>query len=465
MEITITENVSKEATICLNMIVKNESHIIRGTLEMLCNKIAFDYWVICDTGSTDGTQDIISQFFKEKEIDGELFSDVWTDFAHNRTVALNHAFGKTDLLLVFDADDEIHGDICLPSKKTDILYDEYHLKFGSPLGTSYTRVLLINNRKKFKYLSVLHEFITSLEPNSRSTVIEGNYYVVSGRSGSRNNDPKKYLNDALILEKAHAEALVTGDKLYHRYAFYCANSYKDYGRHEDAIKWYKITLKQDNWAQEKYMSCLYIYNCYVGLGQKEHGFFYLIEAFSYDIERVECLYPLLVHYACSNQNKIAYNYYLMVKDVFENRFLQTNMDKKLFIQVDKGNFFVPYYMILVADKTRPQDFECVVKMFEIIFIKKQKHIDVWYLKNLIYNLQFFVQHVNLTERDQTEFHWKHLIFSRITANMASIFNIYSSLLQRLHNELDVSSEKLIVKPVIIYYFMLDFRIHIGTTAI
>ena len=39
-------------TICLNMIVKDESHVIRKTLEKLCEQINFDYWVICDTGST-----------------------------------------------------------------------------------------------------------------------------------------------------------------------------------------------------------------------------------------------------------------------------------------------------------------------------------------------------------------------------------------------------------------------------
>ena len=401
MELVITERDDKKATICLNMIVKDESHIIKGTLEMLCNKIQFDYWVICDTGSTDGTQDIITKFFKEKSIPGELYSDVWQDFAHNRTLALNRAFGITDLLLVFDADDEIHGNICFPSNKSDIKHDEYHLKFGSPLGTSYTRVLLINNNKRFQYLSVLHEFITSMEPNSRSTVVEGDYYVVSGRSGNRSKDPNKYLKDALILEKAHAKALAIGDPLYQRYAFYCANSYKDCGKFEDAIKWYKITLKQDNWVQEKYVSCLYIYDCYNALGQKEHGFYYLIEAFSHDIERVEALYPLLVHYCCSNQNNIAYNYYLVVKNFYEQRFLHTNMDQKLFINVDKGNFFVPYYMILIADssKNKTQDFECIVKMFEIIFVKKQKHIEQWYIKNLLYNLQFFITHVKPENRN------------------------------------------------------------------
>ena len=53
-------------SVCLNMIVKNESHIIERTLEMLCSKIYFSYWVICDTGSTDDTCNIIKTFFKKK---------------------------------------------------------------------------------------------------------------------------------------------------------------------------------------------------------------------------------------------------------------------------------------------------------------------------------------------------------------------------------------------------------------
>ena len=110
-------------TLCLNMIVKNESHIIRGTLEMLCSKIRFDYWVICDTGSTDATREIIINFFAEKHIKGELHCDEWVNFAHNRTNALEYAFNKTDFLLVFDADDELHGTIRIPEIVT---HDEYH---------------------------------------------------------------------------------------------------------------------------------------------------------------------------------------------------------------------------------------------------------------------------------------------------------------------------------------------------
>lgn len=394
MDFIITE---KPATICLNMIVKNEAHIILNTLTKLCDKIKFDYWVICDTGSTDETPTIITEFFEKRGIKGELFFDEWVNFAHNRTLALERAYKKTDLLLVFDADDEICGNIVIPK---EVLHDEYQLKFGSNEGVAYIRVLLINNHKKFEYKSVVHEFICSKEPNSRVALIHGDYYVVSGRAGSRNKDPEKYLKDAQILEKAHADAVKSGDLLFHRYAFYCANSYKDYGDTEQAIKWYKIVLSQEGqWAQEKYMSCLYLGENYDKLGQKETGFFYLIKAFQYDTERVECLFPLLVHYCCENMSQVAYHYYLNVKEFYENQYLNTNMSPtKLFLVPDKYNFFVPYYMILIGDKVK--DYKCVIRMYEIVFIKKQKMFVEFFVKNLLYNLQFFFQHVS---KENTQF--------------------------------------------------------------
>ena len=44
--------------ICLNMIVKDEAHIIEETLNSIKDYICF--WVISDTGSTDGTQEFIN---------------------------------------------------------------------------------------------------------------------------------------------------------------------------------------------------------------------------------------------------------------------------------------------------------------------------------------------------------------------------------------------------------------------
>ena len=81
-----------------------------------------------------------------------------------------------------------------------------------------------------------------------------------------------------------------------RYAYYCANSYKDAGDVENAIKWYKNTLNLDNWIQEKYVCCLRLYELYEKQGLDDQGIFFLIESYKYDTTRVECIYNLIKYY-------------------------------------------------------------------------------------------------------------------------------------------------------------------------
>lgn len=57
-------------TLCLNMIVKNESRIIKRLLESVAPWI--DSYCICDTGSTDNTVEIIETFFKKRVYPGLL---------------------------------------------------------------------------------------------------------------------------------------------------------------------------------------------------------------------------------------------------------------------------------------------------------------------------------------------------------------------------------------------------------
>ena len=378
---------SKERYLCLNMIVKNEGHIIKDTLTKLLNKIpSIDYWIISDTGSTDKTKEIIIEFFKERNIQGEIFDDSWKDFGHNRTLALEHAYKKSRFLLVFDADDEMCGDFVLP----DLKLDSYHFQFGDANGVSYTRVQIINNNKKWQYIGVLHEFITCNEHTDGCNIIKGNYYTISGKSGARSIDPNKYLKDALILEKAYDEAKQNGDNLYNRYGFYCANSYYDSGKWQDAIKWYKITLDNKNWDQEKYMSCLRIYHCYNALNQKETGFFYLVKSLSYDKERAECLYELVSYYCCNDMNEVAYSYYNIIKTFYNEKYLTEGLNNKLFLDVSKANLFLPYYMILVSDKVK--DHDTAIQMYRIIFTKKHIERNKHYIGNMLYNLQFFIEH-------------------------------------------------------------------------
>ena len=266
-------------TICLNMIVKNEAHIIAETLESIQRYI--DYWVISDTGSTDGTQDLIKKFFAKHGIEGELVEHEWNGFGHNRTKAFEVAYNKTDYVWVIDADDLVVGDIVFPKK---MRADHYMLKFQDAGGNfTYERYQIFNNRIRWCYMGVLHEYPKCLDKERPkidpiNNTLAGNYFIQSRRLGARSKDPEKYVKDARILTQAYYEEvakkqvrekmdLVLGQKipvtddshiLLPRYCFYAAQSYKDCGDIENAIKFYRTRTDLGGYIEEIYYSYLQV---------------------------------------------------------------------------------------------------------------------------------------------------------------------------------------------------------------
>ena len=376
-------------TICLNMIVKNEAHIIVKTLKHLANYIKFDYWVISDTGSTDSTKEDIIKYFNEVNIPGELIETPWKDFGYNRTIALNHAYKKTDYVFVWDADDEIVGDFKLP---LILDKDMYKFIFGNQNGLRYSRCQLFNNMKKWHYVGVLHEYATALEPIGEPTEVLGNYYFITGHTGDRSKDPNKYSKDAIILEKAFNEAYSIKDPIYNRYCFYTAQSYNCCNNYHKAIEYYKKVLTLDNWNQEKYYSCLQIYELYEKLKCGENGLFYLVESFKYDKKRIECVYRLVKYYCIKEMSEVAFGYYTIIKSYYENFYLEDDISNYLFASKEEYDFYFPYYMIIVGERT--QNYDSVIKMYEIIFKKKIINITDWWINNLFNNIQFIIPYLS-----------------------------------------------------------------------
>ena len=93
-------------TICLNMIVRNEVGVLARCLGSVRPWI--DHWVVVDTGSEDGTQDLVRQFLDG--IPGELHERPWRSFGDNRSEALELASGCADYLLFIDADEVLIAD-------------------------------------------------------------------------------------------------------------------------------------------------------------------------------------------------------------------------------------------------------------------------------------------------------------------------------------------------------------------
>jgi len=371
-------------TICLNMIVKDEAHIILQTLENICSYIPFSYWVICDTGSSDNTKELIIEFFENKRIEGDLLEDTWVDFAHNRSRALEYAYGKTDYIFIFDADDEIVGNCKLPLQYT---FDIYNFKFGPNLV--YHRPLLINNKKKWCFKGVLHEYLEPLDKPVTLTTIDGDYYVKSGRLGNRNKNPNKYIDDANILKDAHFNTLETDYHLACRYAFYCAQSYRDAGPDysDQAIEWYKKCLTLKMWVQEQFVSCLRIGELYMAKKDTEQALTYFLKTVEYDNQRLEGIDNALHILRNNNQHLLVNALYHKYK-----HYRNFNLADKLFIiksvyqdSLEFHNSISAYY---VNDK------ESGYKCCKQIIIRQVLSLKL--MKLLIVNFQFYIE---LLEKD------------------------------------------------------------------
>lgn len=284
---------------CLNMIVRDEAHIIQETLESISPYV--DYYVISDTGSVDNTIELIKSFMGKKGIPGEVHSNEWKDFGHNRSLALKLARDKSQYVWVIDADDIIVGDLKLPK---DMKADSYTLNYGD--GFSYHRAQIFKNTNGvyWKYVGVLHEYPACNKTNQVQEHIEGNYYIDSRRLGARSKDPKKYLKDALVFEKA-----LKDEPNNERYVFYMAQSYMDYGDIHKGIENYKRRIKMGGWFEEIYYS---YYRIAEGLSklkspwpEVEQAY---LECYDHFKDRAEPLYHIAKHYRENKDYIKGYSY-------------------------------------------------------------------------------------------------------------------------------------------------------------
>jgi glycosyltransferase involved in cell wall biosynthesis len=238
--------------ICLNMIVKNESQVIRRCLDSVMPLI--DYWVIIDTGSQDGTQEIIKKHLKA--IPGELYERPWRNFGENRSEAFELAKGKGDYILFMDADDtlEFEGKIRFPR----LTHDLYHMWRGVK-GFTYLKPQLARADLPWKWVGVTHEYL-HCEQSYTSDVLSKVKYV-SGDGGASSYDPHKFLKNVKLLTEGLKEEPNNS-----RYVFYLAESYRDAGDKAKALEWFQKRVDMGGWPEEVFWSKLQIGHMLRGLG-------------------------------------------------------------------------------------------------------------------------------------------------------------------------------------------------------
>ncbi|MBX9922665.1 MAG: glycosyltransferase [Rhabdochlamydiaceae bacterium] len=235
-----SEHPSSKKTICLNMIVKNESPVIQRCLASV--KPFIDYWVIVDTGSTDDTKKIIQDFMKD--VPGVLHERPWVNFGHNRDEALKLAKGKGDYVLFIDADEMLTYS-SLPDK-SGLTLDAYVAAIITSSTFTSQRTFLINNHLNWAWKGVLHEQL-QLDRDMVFEVLSGVEIRADTSDGNRAQDPQKYLKDAAVLEKALIEEPNNAN-----YVYYLAQSYYNAGECEKSLQNYLKRAEMEGWDQHTF---------------------------------------------------------------------------------------------------------------------------------------------------------------------------------------------------------------------
>ncbi len=340
-------------TLCLNMIVKNESKIITRLLDSVVHLI--DYYCICDTGSTDQTIETINQYFKHpsrKHIKGSVIQEPFKNFGYNRTYALQQARQTTnaDYALLLDADMQLEIGAGVDSKGTvsfasiigglrndgDIdpppQYDLYYVLQGNE-NFNYYNLRIVRLKLDVICVGPTHEDYDVKNPGAtRLDLPKSLLFIRDHGDGGCKDD--KFERDIRLLSEA-----LTTDPNNARYHFYLANSYFDLGRFQECLEPYIQCLKYSHWDEEQFYCQYRLGQAYLQLERDvddTKAIYWLTMTYQTRPTRAEGLYELIKHYRIKGKARLAEIYYKIAKDIPYPK------DDKLFIHCDVYQWRLDY---------------------------------------------------------------------------------------------------------------------------
>lgn len=183
-----------------------------------------------------------------------MIDEPWKSFEFNRSHALAELrkILDVDYAFIIDADNsiEIDPNLDLDEMKRSLDRDIYSIAISLG-GVAYRRNQLCRNNIAFRYRGVLHEFLEPPSPEATTGHLDG-VKMTARVEGARSKSAGKYLNDAKILKEALEREIDVFMRS--RYTFYLAQSYRDGGEKELALKYFLSRAGQGFWAEEVFMS-------------------------------------------------------------------------------------------------------------------------------------------------------------------------------------------------------------------
>lgn len=397
-------------TLCLNMIVKNESKIIQRLLESVAPWI--DSYCICDTGSTDNTMDIIQTFFESRQIPGRIFQEPFRDFGYNRTIALKECdkmgpLAQYALLLDADMVFWVNPDLCTSKHdfaKTIGQHEAICLLQGTD-QFNYKNLRIVKCGIGASYWGVTHEYVQLPTGVDGSVVFaKSNAFIIDVGDGGAKAD--KFERDIRLLRQGLVDS---PDNC--RYTFYLANSLRDHGDTEEAIAMYEKRAALGGWVEEVWYSYFSMGSCYMRMNNPQRAVFAWMEGAQCFPERVENIYEIMHYYRTHCKYVVAQKYYAMA----QRQLTQTPYENKsfLFMHRDVYDYKLDYEMTVTGYYCNPDRIDLAKLSMKVLHYPA---LPECLQKNVMSNYKFYVQPLAASK---TSAYFTPSFFDTVTSNFPS----------------------------------------------
>ena len=293
----------------LVMIVKDSGQMLQPVLENI--KPYINYWTILDTGSTDGTQQVVTDTLKD--VDGQLFEEPFIDFLITRNRSLELSSKKCLYTIILDDSYFLRGGENLIKFLKDQTQDCFNIKIiDDTRNTAYfsNRIIRSQSGKRYEKYRI-HEAIPdgiasrlrlegTSSPRSLSrrdvvppgiVLLPSECFVADYRDYYHTyRSQKRHRRDIEMLLEHHRE-----DPDDSRILYYLACTYLAMNKHKKASKYYKKLLEiPESRENEVFEAMMYIANRNreqnVEWSKVETQLFNIVKKFRYRLEPVFLLF-------------------------------------------------------------------------------------------------------------------------------------------------------------------------------
>ena len=280
-----------------------------GFEQVLRNNLpVIDRWTVLDTGSTDGTQDVVRRVLGGVK-KGALYEEPFINFRESRNRSIELAGCRCKYVLILDDTYWVRGP--LRQFLTTVRGDQFATSYSGMIesgDSEYYSNRIIKTEAGLRYMYTIHEVIQD----------EGNTNVVIPKDQSVFVDEcSKYMEtrtrDRKVRDIALLEGMLKEDPDNPRHLYYLAQTYKCLEDWERAAEYFqkRIDFPVEGFLQEKVDACFELARLYNFTLKKPWSVCKALYEEAYELEprRPDPLYFIGIHYQMEGDKDMAFKYF------------------------------------------------------------------------------------------------------------------------------------------------------------